>query len=282
MKFSTATSVLVNYPLEDALKTVIELGFDGVDIWCGRPHLFRQDYSEDTIKAIGEKLKKSGITVVSVMPAFFRYPFSLSSPVESIRLDSIAYMEDCIRNAALVGAKSVLVVPSSCLSGQSVQAASAAFSKSLAAVCECAMRHGVALGVEVLNPKLSAYACNVAQVMDLISGLDGDSVGLVLDTGHINLSGQSFERELERAGDKLMQIHINDNDGQEQQNAVPGDGNFNFGAMHHLLKKLGYNGFLSLELGWNYSLDPVAALRRSLKASREFFGVQKEVNASGC
>jgi sugar phosphate isomerase/epimerase len=112
MRHSTATSVFVNYQIQDALDQIIRAGFAGVDIWCGRPHLFRKDYPPETLELLRQKIEENNLVPVSLMPAFFRYPFSLSSPVEAIRQDSIQYMKDCIDNAVLIGAKQVLVVPS--------------------------------------------------------------------------------------------------------------------------------------------------------------------------
>jgi len=271
MKVSTATSVLVNYPLSSAIDKVISIGFDGVDIWCGRPHLFRRDYSQDTVSALGEKLRKSGLTIVSVMPAFYRYPFSLSSPIEPIRLDSISYMTDCIDNAVLVGADNVLVVPISRLFDQTPADARRIFIKSLEEISDYAEQKRIRLGLEVLNPQLSNFMSKSQHAVDIISDLKSDNFGIVLDTGHVNLSEESFETALDVVGDRLINIHINDNNGVDQTNSIPGEFSFDFYALNDTLKKYGYNGFLSLELGYHYSFDAVPVLTKAISVTRTIF-----------
>ena len=272
MRISTATSILVDYRLPDAIDAVIALGFDGVDVWCGRPHLFGRDYPAAEIEGIGKKIAESGLETVAVMPAFFRYPFSLSSPVETIRESSVAYMRDCIDNAKSIGAKNTLVVPTKSLHGQTEAEARKTFLYSMEAVCEYARPRGVTLGIEVLQPRLSDFCRRTEQAVDMIRDLGSDNLGVVLDTGHLNLSGESLARAMDCAGERLTQIHINDNNAKEQQNAVPGEGNVDFLAMADLLRKNKYTGFLSLELGWQYSADPEPVLIKALAVAREIFG----------
>jgi protein FrlC len=264
MKFSTATSVFVNYPIRDAIDQVINAGFDGIDLWCGRPHLYRKDYSKLQILDFRKVLDDHGVLPVSLMPAFFRYPYSLSSPVDAIRLDSINYVKECIENCCLIGAKQVLIVPTPSLHGQSLEDSRNRFYDSLNQIAPLAEKSGVFLGIEVLYKNLSEYMCSSSDAINAIQTLGYSCLKVVLDTGHINLSGEDFDSALSNLGDLVIQIHVNDNDGKQQQNAIPGSGTFNFSSLAGILKKNNYEGFLSLELGWNYSFNPEPAVRESL------------------
>ena len=272
MKISTATSVLANYLLKDAVNEVVRLGFDGVDIWCGRPHMYRQDNGAAELAALGERLREQGVKAVTAMPAFFRYPFSLSSPVETIRRDSIAYMRECIENASSVGADNVLVVPGNAVFGQSPEDARRLFIKSVEGVCKFACDRSIKLGVEILYEKLSSYMHTYEQALSLIAELGSDMVGVVADTGHIALGGADIEETVDALGDKLLEVHINDNDGISQQNAIPGHGTIDFERVSRVLEAANYQGFVTLEIGWQYSFDPTAALAESLDNVRRVFG----------
>jgi protein FrlC len=212
MKISTATSALVNYPLDAALAIVSETGFDGVDVWCGRPHLYRQDHSPEELRRLKQQLQDSGLTAVTAMPAFFRYPYSLSSPNAVIRSDSMQYVVDCMENALAIGCTQVLIVPSRSLVGQALEDASTRFTDSLSQLSKKAEHLGVRLGVETLNPQLSDYAKQSAQVMAFIDAIGSDSLGVVLDTGHLCLSGEDFTSAVKNVGSRLMEVHFNDND----------------------------------------------------------------------
>jgi fructoselysine 3-epimerase len=270
MKISTATSVFVNYPLEEAVEQIIKAGYDGIDLWCGRPHLYRKDYSPEALTQLRKRLEAGGLTPVSLMPAFFRYPFSLSSPSEIIRADSISYMEECIDNAQALGAKFVLVVPSNKIHGQTIEDSRRLFIASLGKVCDYAEQKGMKLGIEIVYPKLSAYMCLTDDALEMIRELGSRCLGIVLDSGHLNLSGEDMERAVDRAGELLYQVHINDNDQKQQQNAVPGEGNVNFNRLINLLRSYHYDDFLTVELGWNYSFDPVPVINRALNQVRGY------------
>lgn len=273
MKLSTATSVFVNYLLEDAVDEGIRLGLEGLDIWCGRPHLYRRDYPQETLARIKAKLDDKRMQVVSLMPAFYRYPHSLSNPLNTVREDSVSYMRDCIDNARAMNAGHVLVVPSPLLHAQTEDEARRLFLASMERVLEYAQLRGVRLGVEVLNPRLSGYMCRVEQATRLISELACPSLlGVVLDTGHLNLSGEGFAYALDTAGDSLYQIHINDNNAKEQTNSIPGEGTFAFSAMLRELSIRHYDGFLSFELGGQHANAPADALHTGMRYLYELAG----------
>lgn len=259
MKISTATSVFVNYSLNDAVDAVIKAGFEGIDVWCGRPHLYRHDHSPAVLEGLRKKLEGAGVTVVSLMPAFFRYPYSLSSPNEAVRQDSIAYVKDCIDNALLIGSDKVLIVPTHSLNGQPVDDTRRQFLESLKDLCAYAEPLGMKLGIEIVYPQLSDILCSSADALQMLHAIGYAGLGVVLDSGHINLSGEDLGQALSALGRSLLQVHVNDNDGKIQQNAIPGQGSFDFNRLIRLLDRNGYEGFLSLELGWNYSFDPLPA-----------------------
>ena len=118
MKLGTATSVFYLYDLKDAVPLIAKAGFDGVDVWGGRPHVYRQDFSPAELRDLRALIEGEGLAVSSFMPAFYRYPHSLSSPNPKVRADSIQYMRECVDNAAVLGARVVLVVPDHSLYGQ--------------------------------------------------------------------------------------------------------------------------------------------------------------------
>jgi protein FrlC len=273
MKYSTATSVFVNYQLKDAVKHVIQAGFDGIDIWCGRPHLYRKDYSKSQIIEIRKVLDDSNVTPVSLMPAFFRYPYSLSSPIDAIRQDSIEYVKDCIENCCLIGAKEVLIVPGKSLHDQKFEDSRDRFYDSLHKICPVAEKSGVFLGLEVLNQNISDYMCLSQHAKNAIQSIGSPILKAVLDTGHTNLTGEDFNAALKNLGKNVIQIHVNDNDGKQQSNSIPGTGTFAFSTLAKVLAENGYTGFITLELGWNYSSDPYPAASEALRQIKYFMGV---------
>lgn len=269
MKISTATSVLYQYTIQDAVRAVAASGFDGVDVWGGRPHVYRQDLTAEELRALRSQIEASGLQVVSLMPAFYRYPHSLSNPNPRVRADSVAYMKECVDNAAVLGAGIVLVVPDHSLHGQSREHSLQRFIESVDEVAEHASRYPLKLGLEILYTDETDYLNSADDALHIIRQLGRPNIGVVLDTGTLNLSREPLDRILDTLGPLVLQVHVNDNHGgDEQQNLVPGDGTYDFPTLIRTLRRYGYTGFLSAELSKSYAARAESALRTTAERLR--------------
>ena len=73
-----------------------------------------------------------------------------------------------------------------------------------------------------------------------------DDIGLVLDTGHANLSGE-VESFIASFPDKIVHIHAHDNLGRWDQHLGIGYGNIDWKRFANLLKKTSYNRIIIVE-----------------------------------
>ncbi|MEJ2148271.1 MAG: sugar phosphate isomerase/epimerase [Chloroflexota bacterium] len=270
MKLGTATSVLYLYSIQDAIPLIKRAGYDGVDIWGGRPHVYRQDLSVEELQSLRQAILDQGMSVSSFMPAFYRYPHSLSNPNPKVRQDSIDYMRMCVDNAAALGAEVVLVVPDFSLHGQSRQDSLNRLIESIDTVAQYTAQHPeIMLGIEILYTDETDLVNSAADAQAIIEQLGHSNIGAVLDTGTLNLSKEPIEDIFSLLGEKVLQIHANDNNGEHrQQNLIPGDGTFDFQGLTTFLKGIGYEGFLSAELSKEYADDVEAALTATAKRMR--------------
>jgi protein FrlC len=269
MKLGTATSVLYLYALQEAIPLVARAGYDGIDIWGGRPHVYRQDYSIAELQQLRQLATDHGLAVVSFMPAFYRYPHSLSSPNPRVRQDSLDYMRQCVDNAAVLGAGIVLVVPDHSLHGQSPAESRQRLVESVAEVARYALQYPLRLGLEVLYYDETDLLNTSEDALEIIRTLGYANLGVVLDTGTLNLSREDPQDCLVKLGDRLLQVHVNDNHGgKKQQNLIPGEGTYDFKGLIQALRASGYRGFLSAELSKEYADDPFTALRTTAERLR--------------
>jgi protein FrlC len=269
MRLGTATSVLYQYAIRDAISIIADTGYDGVDIWGGRPHVYRQDLSAVELRDLRQFIEDHGLAVPSFMPAFYRYPHSLSSPNPKIRNDSIDYMRQCIDNAAVLEAKIVLVVPDHSLHGQTKEESLQRMIESIGGIAQYASQYDLKLGIEVLYYDETDLVNTSDDALSIIKELGCANIGVVLDTGTLNLSKEPLQDSLAKLNGLLLQVHVNDNaGGSKQQNLIPGEGAYNFKELIHVLMKSGYSGFLSAELSKEYSDDPVPALRTTAERIR--------------
>jgi protein FrlC len=262
---------LFQHTIQDAVRLVARLGFDGIDIWGGRPHVYRDDLTREELDDLRRLIADLGLTVVSLMPAFYRYPHSFSNPNPRVREDSVGYVRQCIDNAAVLGAGIVLIVPDHSLHGQPRDDARARFIDSVDAVARHASQYDLMLGIEVLYHDETDYVNSADDALAIIGELGHRNIGAVLDSGTLNLSKEDPAETLAALGDRLLQVHVNDNaGGREQQNLVPGDGAYDFRSLIRALRAHGYSGFLSAELTKGYADDPEPPLRTTAERLRSW------------
>jgi D-psicose/D-tagatose/L-ribulose 3-epimerase len=136
-------------------------------------------------------------------------------------------------------------------------------------VCLYCEQYELKLGIEPANPAVTDLIVTHADALKIINELAHPSLGVVLDTGHLYLNQEDLVTVMEKLGELLLQFHVNDNDGVQQQNLIPGDGSYDFSNFVDVLKRYGYDGFLSVELGWHYTIDPAPALSGSINRLRK-------------
>lgn len=268
MKIGIVSGVYLNYPIQEAVRRIAAAGYDCVDVWSGRPHVYRHDLPIEMLRDLCRLIDESGLTVSSFLPAFYRYPYSLSSPNDVVRRDSIQYMRECMDNAVALGSPILLVVPGRTLYGQGREDGWLRLTDSIDAVCQYAFQYDVKLGVEPANRTVTDLVVTAADAVRVIEELGHANLGVVLDTGHMNLGSETTRDALALVGDRLLQFHVDDNDGVQQQNLVPGEGTYNLRELVGALYQTGFDGVLSAELGYHYTLDPDPAVQLTAQRLR--------------
>jgi protein FrlC len=261
MKKSLSSFVYYNYCLADAIRRTAELGYDGIDIWGGRPHAYRRDLSREEIKELRSLLKQSHLAIASFIPAQFRYPTCLCSNNETIRRDSVAYIQDAVKTAAALEAPIVSVCPGHTVYGQGIEDGWKRLTESLDAICTFAAPQGLRIAIEPADRYETDLIQTTADALRIIAELAHSNLGIVLDNGHAYIVGESCVQAIQNMGDRLFHVHIDDNNGLRDQHLVPGDGSFGFGPFVAALRQSGYTGYLCAELSWDYTVDPDRAAR---------------------
>jgi protein FrlC len=261
MKISNSTFVYFNYTLDEAIRRTADAGFDGVDIWGGRPHAYRRDLTPEDRRRVSRLVFSLNLQVVSVIPAQFRYPTSLCSNNESIRQDSVAYIQEGVITAADLGAPVVSVCPGHSVFGQGKEDAWNRLGESLDAISRFAQAYDVRIAIETADQYETDILNTTTQAMTMINQLGHDNLGVLVDTGHLLVVGESSSSAVRDLGSRLFHVHVDDNNGVRDQHLVPGEGKFNFDQFVDALRGVGYTGFLSAELSWDYTIDPDTAAK---------------------
>lgn len=111
--------------------------------------------------------------------------------------------------------------------------------------------YGVKIAIENVPEPYPFLMKNVEEFEKFYEKVNED-IGLAFDVGHANLNGQ-IELFVAEFSDKIVHIHIHDNDGKNDQHLGIGYGTINWEKFANLMKKTSFNGVVVVE-----SVDHVA------------------------
>ena len=123
-------------------------------------------------------------------------------------------------------------------------------------ICLENLRSGI--GMETETEKRHELHQSVEEFLWYIDELNTDKIAICLDTGHLNISQASSQREfILKAGKHLKALHIADNLGEEDLHMMPFcRGNLNIDEVVEALNEVGYDGLYNLELGGERKCSP--------------------------
>ena len=270
MEFSQSSFVYFNYPLQEAIGRLHQYGYQGIEVWGGRPHLYRHDL-DGQLDEIVALLDRFEMVVPNFIPAQFRYPSILCSLNETIRRDSVQYIQDAVDNALRLRAPSVSLCPGMTLFGEDLGRGWGQLRQSIVELLDYTEGTGLVLLLEPAHKAESTLILTVADGLRMIEEVGSERLGILLDTGHANVNGENLAKVVASLRDVPFHVHIDDNHGDSDAHLIPGDGKIDFAPFARALQRVNYQGFVSAELGFQYTLDPDRAVEKTSAALSEMF-----------
>jgi protein FrlC len=267
MKFAQSSFVYWNFPLQEAIRRLHQLGYQGIEIWGGRPHYYRRDLDGE-LNQIRDLLEKLEMDVPNFIPAQFRYPTILCSLNESIRKDSVDYIKEGIKTALSLGVKNISLCPGITLHGEPLEKGWSQLKKSILELLDFSENQPINLLIEPAHAFETTLILTVEDGLGMVKEIGHPRLGILIDTGHIHVNKENTLVAIQMVKDIPHHIHIDDNLGDMDSHLIPGTGNFDFMELKEALQTIQYKGFLSVELGFQYTFDPDGAVRESLNFLR--------------
>ena len=263
MKYSLSTFVYYRYPLKEAIKRTASFGYQGVEIWGGRPHAYFEDMTEGCISEIKVEIEDCGLTVSNFIPAQFRYPTNLAAYDETIRKNSVEYIKRNIEIAEKFNAPYVSLCPGFSMYGESVGKAWDCMIRSFSELLDYSKDMTVKLILEPGNRAETDLVVTVDDGLRAIGQLDF-RMGILPDTGHLFINREPMSYIVEKVRGLVCHYHIDDNMGISDDHLVPGEGRINYDTFIKSLNQSAYEGYLAVELGFGYCNDPDVAVKKSI------------------
>jgi D-psicose/D-tagatose/L-ribulose 3-epimerase len=222
-------------PIETTIERLGRCGYDAIEI-SGEPHVW------DTGEVAG-LLDKHGVGCwgsVTLMTG----GRDLLHEDYYVRRGSIDYVKDTISQIADWGGKILTIVPSTVGKVTPMGSPEDEWKWAVDSLKECqahAEQKGVRIGLEPLN-RFETYFLNRADQALALAADVGGNCGVCLDMFHMNVEEADWEQAIRSAGDKLVDVHVADNN-----RMPPGQGALDWDRFMRALDEVGYDGCVTIE-----------------------------------
>ncbi len=265
MKFALCSEVFQT-PIEETVRQVSEIGFDGIEIAPFNVSDSVEDVSKERRAAMRKTAEDAGIEIVGlhwllVSPAGLH----ITTPDDRHRERSWDYVKSLTHFCADLGGK-VMILGSpkqrNLVEGDSLDAAHERVIPHLRSVADVCGERNVKLLLEALDAEQTDFMSTVDEVIELLHRVDHPQVGYMLDTRAMSHMPGGVLGNIERYGQGAGHFHTNQPDGRG-----PGMGDFDFGPVLAALRDVHYLNWVSCE-PFDYTPDSVTVARTALQTLR--------------
>ena len=279
MKLAFSTNAFSRFSLSDALQSIADAGYAGVEILADKPHWYPDTFDPAVADAIRNQLDRLRLQVSNLNAnCTFGYwkdappePFfepSLISPNPALRADRIRMIQNTLHFAEAVGADNVSITSGKALPTMPPDAAAKQLRESLSPILETAEKLKIRVGIECEPMLFVEYA---TELRELIDRLGSKMLGANLDIGHSVVLGEDIPTTLKLLENRIWNCHIEDIPGRKHYHLIPGQGTMDWAKLKSALEAIRYDRFLTVEL-YTYPDRPMEAAQESIAYLNTIFG----------
>lgn len=228
MKLSFSTRGWFDHPWDDLVKTCIEMGFSGIEVYdvTGRENLIGKGrpFHKYNTRATARNLRSE----------------HLSIPVLDSSIDISVGGEEADRVFHMIKIANEMQVPYICVKAQ------VGTEDEVKCQLDELLPYAEAHGVSILLETSGIYA-DTARLMALMDGYASDFLAALWDVHHpYRDCGESPAQTIKNLGAYVKHVHMRDSDSDGSHNLV-GEGVMPIGDVMRALSSIDYDGFVSLE-----------------------------------
>lgn len=248
-----------SYPLEETIKRISRIGYEGIEIGAAAPHAYPAYLGKERRREIRQTLDDNNIEVSSMLPAPSGGPgHNVASPLPEEREGAVEQYKRVVELCSDLGGDTVLYVAGWRVFGTERRQAWEWSREALSEVASAAADHGVTIAVEP-TPEDSNLIEECDDAIELMQQVSSPNVGLMFDTNHVLYRNEVPTDYVYRMGENLHHIHLS-----EEGRLPPGAGGCDFVGLIEALREVGYDRYLTMEIGFNDpSADPDQVARQA-------------------
>jgi sugar phosphate isomerase/epimerase len=265
MKLAFSTNAFKKYSLQDSIKKISTIGYEGVEILADIPHAYPPMFGKEQIGSAIDALSKCKIQI-SNLNAFTLYAItdvyhpSWIENDNSLRELRIQHTINCIKLAQKIGSRNISTEPGGPINRGTTDIAEVRklFIHGLSKAAAIAEKNKINILIE---PEPNLLLENSTEFLDFIKNVDSDYVKLNFDIGHFYCVKEDPGKLVYRLADYIEHFHIADiATNRVHHHLIPGEGSIDFRSVFKAIIEIGYKGFVTVEL-YPYQSDPIYAAK---------------------
>jgi len=230
------------FPLETALKSLSEYGYEGIELWAKGEHITPFDTEEEWGKT-KEMIDRYGFKVYAISAHL-----DFVAPDHSKRKEEISKFHGVIRMAEFFGVNQVHTASGGLYEEISYKDQEKYFIEAMKELGSAAAKKDITIALE---PEPEKWLSTPPQTIDLIENkLDRNVFKVVVDLGHAFAVGMTPSEYLRSFKDYIAMIHFDDVRKSDfpHKHLIPGEGDIDYNEVFETVKEIGYDSWLSMEL----------------------------------
>lgn len=230
--------------LSEWIRMAADVGLDGMEMYRDYLRNERHKY----VEAVAHEIDKAGLEV-----SMLTINAELAAPSKEARLAQLKSLRRAMNTAALLRTKAVRVTPGTWPKRCGREESLSNVAECLKRLLDYAEEKGVVLALEE-HPQIGTSTEDFTRILALVND---KRLKVNLDTSNTMLSGETAVRLTEIVKDRVVHVHASDRN-QRLEHQVVGEGCVPFPEIFRILKKAGYDGWISLEAGGSKRQEGIA------------------------
>ena len=249
------------YPLEETIKRLSRIGYEGIELGCTSPHAWPDYLDKDRRREINKCLKDNGIVISSMLAVPGGGPgANVASVDKAERSWTIKHLKDVCDLASDFGCKTMVFVAGWYIYGTRKEVAWKNALSTLKEVGLYAADKGITICIEP-TPEDSNLVESMDDALTMMKESALSNVSVMFDTAHAFHRCEVPSDYIYQMSSNLKHIHLTDYDRK-----APGTSGCDFVAIMQALKDIDYKGYVTLENGFNSrKVHPDSVARMSLE-----------------
>lgn len=270
MRFAISNISLPARNHYDEMRRLRDIGFQALEIAPSKIWEDTHRISFAQVEGFRKQVEEAGLAIVGLHSLFFDQPGLGLFRGGEIRKKTLSFLVHLSKLCSDVGGKTLVYGSPKArqrndLSVQDADEEAVAFFSEL---CEAVEAHGTCFMIEALGKSETDYVNSVLHALQITTEVNRRELRCHIDAKSVTEAGEATAAVFGKAGPMLAHYHAND----PGLGVLGYTGEVDHARLGHLLRRIGYRGYVSAEQRLLDFDDPYAAIRQSYALMERCYG----------